>query len=269
MIRAERDRQVPRPPKWATALEIRAISERAAMEAAMPLLERLPRGDGHTVVVLPGFTADDRSTRPLRDLLNRLGYDARGWGLGVNIGPSHEIVEGMRTLFAQLLDQTEEFSIVGWSLGGVYAREIARELPDHVRQVITLGSPLEMVHGDDSATKPLWDSLEPIYEETAQRSVRESHRPPLPVPTSAVYSRTDGIVYWQACLTVPGPTAENIEVYGSHCGLGFNTSVAYVVADRLAQPADDWQQFRAPLCLRGWYPRPAAGPIELPDAEAA
>ena len=234
------------------------------MDVLLPVLERLPRGDGHTVVALPGFTADDRSTRPLRDLLNRLGYDARGWGLGVNVGPSREIIEGLRTLFAGLLPG--EFSIVGWSLGGIYAREIARELPDDVRQVITLGSPLEMVHGDDSATKPLWEQLEPIFDSTARRSVRESHRPPLPVPTTAVYTRTDGIVHWRACLTVPGPTSENVEVYGSHCGLGFNAAVAYVVADRLARPAGDWQPFRAPLWLRGMYPPPAPGPIALPDA---
>jgi pimeloyl-ACP methyl ester carboxylesterase len=258
--------RVPSPPKWMTALELRAIGERVQMEAAMPLLERLPKGDGHTVVVMPGFTADDQSTRPLRTLLNRLGYDAHGWGLGVNVGPSHEIVEGLHHLFEGILHQADHFSIIGWSLGGVYAREAARELPDHVRQVITLGSPLEMVHGDDSATRQLWEELEPIYDDSAQRNVRESHRPPLPVPTSAVYSRTDGIVHWQACLTVPNETSENIEVYGSHCGLGFNTSVAYVVADRLAQPEHDWQPFKAPLCLRGAYPRPAAGPIALPDA---
>ena len=259
-------KKVPSPPKWMTALELRAIGERVRMEAAMPLLELLPKGDGHTVVVLPGFTADDQSTRPLRDLLNRLGYNASGWGLGVNLGPSREIVDGMRALFENTLEHAQHFSIVGWSLGGVYAREVARELPDNVRQVITLGSPLEMVHGDDSATRQLWEELEPLYEQTAHRSVRESHRPPLPVPTSAVYSRTDGIVHWQACLTVPNETSENIEVYGSHCGLGFNTTVAYVIADRLAQPADDWRPFRPPLWLRGMYPHPAAGPIALPDA---
>jgi pimeloyl-ACP methyl ester carboxylesterase len=249
-----------------TALELRAIGERVRMEAAMPLLERLSGGDGHTVIVLPGFTADDRSTRPLRNLLNTLGYDARGWGLGINLGPSHEIVEGLRILFERLLERTQHFSIIGWSLGGVYAREIARELPDNVRQVITLGSPLEMVHGDDSATRRLWDELEPIYDQTAHRSVRESHRPPLPVPASAVYSRTDGIVHWRACLTVPNATSENIEVYGSHCGLGFNTTVTYVIADRLAQPEGTWEPFKAPLWLRGAFPRPADGPIALPDA---
>ena len=123
-----------------------------------------------------------------------------------------------------------------------------------------------MVHGDDSATRPLWERLEPIFEPSTQRSVRESHRPPLPVPTTAVYSRTDGIVHWQACLTVPGTTAENVEVYGSHSGLGFNPSVAYLVADRLGQPAGRWESFRPPFWLRGLYPRPAAGPIKLQNA---
>ncbi|TFH32798.1 MAG: alpha/beta fold hydrolase [Myxococcales bacterium] len=256
-----------RPPKWATALEVRAIGERAAMDMAMPLLERLPKGDGHTVVILPGFTADDRSTRPLRDLLNRLGYDARGWGLGVNIGPSHEIIHGLEDLFATVLEEARQpFSIIGWSLGGIYAREVARQLPDHVRQVISLGSPLEMVRGDDSATRPLWEELAPLFDDNAERTVRESHRPLLPVPTSAVYTRTDGIVPWRSCLTVPGPTSENIEVYGSHCGLGLNPSVAYAVADRLAQPHDDWRPFTAPLHLSGLFPVPANGPLALPDA---
>ena len=256
-----------RPSKWATALEVRAIGERAAMDMAMPLLERLPRGDNHTVVVLPGFTADDRSTRPLRDLLNRLGYDARAWGLGVNIGPSHEILRGLEELFASVLLQSgAPFSIVGWSLGGIYAREVARQLPDHVRQVISLGSPLEMVRGDDSTTRPLWERLAPLFDENAERTVRESHRPPLPVPTSAVYTRTDGIVPWRSCLTIPGPTSENIEVYGSHCGLGFNPTVAFVVANRLAQPVDVWRPFEAPLHLSGLFPVPADGPPLLPDA---
>jgi pimeloyl-ACP methyl ester carboxylesterase len=255
-----------KPPKWATALEVRAIAERAAMDAAMPLLERLPSGDGQTVVVLPGFTADDRSTHPLRVLLNRLGYDARGWGLGQNIGPSHEIVRGLRDLFADVLADASQFSIVGWSLGGIYGREVARDLPDHVRQVISLGSPLEMVRGDDSATRPLWDRLSPLYDQNAERTVRESHRPPLPVPTTAVYTRTDGIVPWRSCLTVPSATSENVEVHGSHCGLGFNPSVAYLVADRLAQPPGEWRPFKSPLVLRSLFPPSAAGPPVLPDA---
>ena len=255
------DQAIRSPQGWLTALELRAVGEWATMQVLRPCLERLPRGDGHTVVVLPGFTADDRSTKPLRDLLVSLGYDARGWGLGANRGPTPRTVEGLRALFGEVVADTGDLSIVGWSLGGIYAREVARELPAAaLRQVITMGSPIEMIQGDRSASTPLYERLRPQHQDSVRRNVRESERPPLPVPATAIYTRTDGIVQWRSCLTVAGPRAENVEVYGSHSGLGFNASAVYVVADRLAQPAGTWVPFEAPLLFRAAFPKPADGP---------
>ncbi len=245
------------PSRLLTALEVRSFGEHVAMAAAMPLLTRLPRGDGHTVLVLPGFGADDQSTQLLRNLLYQLGYDTQRWKLGRNLGPTTQVVDGLRALIETHADDAP-ISIVGWSMGGIYAREIAREAPEAVRQVITLGSPIRMGPGDRSATSGLWDATTPMHDPTLEREL-ESERELLPVPTTAIYTRTDGIVSWKSCLTPPAPTHENIEVYGSHCGLGANTSVAYVIADRLSQPANQWQPFRAPQWLRGAYPRLGSG----------
>ncbi len=227
--------------------------------ALAPLLDRLPRGDGHPVLVLPGFTAADRSTETLRALLRRLGYRTYGWRLGPNVGPTPQIVTGLEARFGDIREREgSPVSIVGWSLGGIYGRELARAHPESVRQVITLGTPLRMVPGDSSAAAGLWESLSPLHDPETVETMFGADRPPLPVPTTSIYTRTDGIVDWRTCLESKGPTSENVEVFGSHCGLGFNPSVAYVIADRLARPQSDWARFRPPFWLRAVYPRPTA-----------
>ncbi len=230
------------------------------MTASMPWLNRLPRGDGHPVLVLPGFGASDRSTGPLRRLLRRLGYRTYSWRLGRNIGPTPEIVQGLVERLERVRRSNDAaVSVIGWSLGGIYARRMARQFPESVRQVITMGSPIRMVEGDRSAASGSWDAVRHLHDpDVVAQARREAHPPPQPVPTTAIYTRTDGIVWWKTCLVVPGPTSENVEVYGSHTGLGFNTSAVYVVADRLAQPASEWRPFRAPLWLRPAFPAPAA-----------
>ncbi len=220
-----------------------------------PVLRRLPRGDGHPVLVLPGFTAADRSTVPLRSLLKELGYRTYGWKLGANLGPTPHIVKGLATRLDDILArEDQQISIIGWSLGGIFGREIARNRPDDVRQVISLGSPIRMGPGDPSAASGLWDALTPLHDPDAIEALSVPVRPAPPVPTTAIYSRTDGIVHWRTCRDERGPERENIEVYGSHCGLGVNPAVAIVVADRLAQPAGEWTKFRPPLWARGGFP---------------
>lgn len=244
------------PPLWMTALEYRAVAERSHMALSKPFLQRLSHGDGHAVVVLPGFMASDRSTHPLRRLLRELDYRTYGWGLGVNVGPTPRILEGLvRRLDRAAQHSGEPVSIVGWSLGGIYARELARALPEQVRQVITLGSPIQMIEADSSSAQVMWDAVSKYHVEGMRRSVRDVDRPDLAVPNTSIYSKTDGIVSWQACLIERSEVSENIRVFGSHCGLGFNTSVIMAIADRLAQPIDGWRHFSPPWYARGAFPR--------------
>jgi pimeloyl-ACP methyl ester carboxylesterase len=139
-------------------------------------------------------------------------------------------------------------SIVGWSLGGVFAREIAGAAPEAVRTVITLGSP---IHGDPRSTNA-WR----VYELASGQSVddpklRRPRRGSPPVPTTSIYSRSDGVVAWQCSVEPTTDSTESIEVIGSHCGLGVNASVLYAIADRLAQPEDKWKRFDR-SGLRSW-----------------
>lgn len=247
------------PSPLLTLMEGRALFEIGALQAASPLLRLTGRGDRHPVLVLPGFTADDRSTAALRGLLRAQGYWTHGWGLGRNMGPTPRVVEGMLDRFAQLHERHgRKVSLVGWSLGGVFARELARTAPDAVRQVITLGSPFRMGAGDRSAASPLWDSLQRHHEIGLDDRVPEHEREPLAMPATAIYTRTDGVVNWWHCVEATGAMRESIEVRGSHSGLGFNPAVAYAVLDRLAQPEDNWRPFHAPLWLRSSFPRPEA-----------
>lgn len=243
------------PPPWMAALEYRAVSERAQMTSLLPLLRRLPKGDGHPVLVLPGFTTGDRSTEPLRRLLRDLDYRTYGWGLGVNVGPTQRILDGIfERLDRAHARRGEQVSIIGWSLGGIYARELARARPDLVRQVITLGSPIQMIENDTSSASRIWDSLSKYHAPGFRRAEREADRPLLRVPTTSIYTRTDGVVNWKACLIRKTDHSENIRVFGSHCGLGFNASAIYAIADRLAQSSGDWQTFSAPWYLRSAFP---------------
>ncbi len=235
----------PKPPSlFLTAVELhRAISELSTLPAAWPLLRRVPRGDGHPVLVLPGYTASDISTTPLRRYLTGLGYDVYAWELGRNWGIVGDIEERMYARAVSIYEQTgRTLSLVGWSLGGIYAREIARRLPHASRQVISLGSPFATA-GNGSYAVHVYDSM--TGERITKRRARLSDTiaEPPPVPSTAIYSKTDGVAAWQTCLEVESPITDNIEVIGSHCGLGFNPIVLYAIADRLAQPEGEWKSF--------------------------
>jgi pimeloyl-ACP methyl ester carboxylesterase len=218
----------------------RAAGELGLLAGFQPLLRHAPIGDGHSVLVLPGLMADDRSTRILRQFLRVLGYHAHGWRLGRNVGPTEAIIDGLVDRMATVHASSDgrPVSIVGWSLGGIYARELARSTPDAVRQVITLGSPFGDAPGEESYPSAMM-----------RRLYGPSRRPPLdrarlPVPSTAIFSRSDGIVPWRATVETRGPRAESIEVVASHCGLGHHPAVLWAIADRLAQPIDDWRAFQ-------------------------
>jgi pimeloyl-ACP methyl ester carboxylesterase len=270
-VRPADTRHIRPPGAWTQLLEHRVPFEVGALLAASPMLRMLGRGDRHPVLVLPGFTGGDSSTAAIRWAVRSWGYWAHGWGLGRNLGPSDSLVGRMVERLEEIHRRHDtKVSLIGWSLGGIYARELARELPGHVRQVITLGSPFRMVDGDRSAVSRLADQVAPRLNTEIARLMRmsmaEHLKPPVPVPTTAVYSRTDGVVRWHTCIDTVGPQHENIEVRGSHSGMGFNPSVLYVLSDRLAQPADDWRPFHAPPHLRRLYPRPASWAEPAPRA---
>lgn len=233
------------PPKpWLLALELRAFWEFGALLPAWPLLARAPRGDGHPVMVFPGLSANDVSTVPLRYYLQSLNYQAWGWEQGFNFGPRAGVLDEAKTNLARAYETAgRKVSLIGWSLGGVYARELAKEMPHMVRGVITLGTPFAASHKATNAWR--------IYELASGRSIeREAENYDLPaappVPTTSIYSRTDGIVAWQGSIQQPSkanPHTENIEVPASHIGLGLNPSTWWSVADRLAQAEGQWQPF--------------------------
>lgn len=238
----------PRPPSALLALtELpRALVELGTLPFAAPMLASAPRGDGHPVLVLPGFTTTDASTVVLRRYLKQLGYDAHAWELGRNLGPraiGHEGEKLVARLEAVHALTGQKVSLIGWSLGGIMARLVARRAPETVRQVITLGSPF--------AGSPKASNVWRLYEKMTGQKVDDDHTrgqlaesaTPPPVPSTAIYSREDGIVAWQNCREPKGPATDNIEVHGSHCGLGVNPSVLYAVADRLAQAEDAWRPF--------------------------
>lgn len=239
--RVGRDRD-PRPPNaLLMLLEGRAPIEFVALFAALPWLARLPRGDGHPVLVFPGMGASDVTTVPLRRYLNRLGYITQAWGQGLNFGPRPGVLERSAEDIRALAETHQQpVSLVGWSLGGIYARELAKLHPTLTRCVVTLGTPFT---GHPKATNA-WR----IYELLSRSKIgdvdlmAEIRKPP-PVPTTSIYSRSDGIVSWRCSLNDPSPLAENIEVPASHVGMGTNPLALYAVADRLAQPIGHWQRF--------------------------
>jgi alpha/beta hydrolase family protein len=250
--------QTLRPPsRTLMLLEGRAIHELGAFIGALPLLSLAPRGDGHPVLVLPGLVASDRSTRPLRSFLKNRGYAVSGWQQGRNLGLRQGVQQGMVDLVRELSDlHRRKISMVGWSLGGLYARQLAKMLPDRVRSVITLGSPF--------ASHPKATNAWRVYEMASGRRADEENSrfggrlsEPPPVPTTAIFSRTDGICAWQGCMEKKSATSESIEVESSHCGMGHHPAVVYAVADRLAQPEGRWK----PFDRSGWrsivYPDPA------------
>ena len=233
-----------RPPGLSLLLaEVRGIFEFNTSLLLSPLLMRAPRGDGHPVLTLPGFLASDLSMAPMRRYLKELGYDAYAWNIGRNVGGVVRMRDALRERLAAIHTATgRKVSIIGWSLGGVYARDLALQAPDMVRAVITLGSPFTNDIRATNATR-LYEALSgEAVEDNAE--LRNAIAGDLPVPTTSIYSRSDGVVNWQTCVLRPSDTAENIEVHlASHIGLGVNAAALWAVADRLAQPEGQFSQF--------------------------
>jgi pimeloyl-ACP methyl ester carboxylesterase len=200
------------------------------------------------VLVLPGFATNDRSTTFLRSFLETLGYDVHPWRLGWNLdhrtsGAGSERI--LRQIDALASATGRKVSLVGWSLGGVMAREAARRGPKNVRQVVTMGSPFcGNPHANNASRIYEWLTGHKVDSPAAIRRFALGPQP-LPMPSSALYSKTDGITAWQNCLAIPDHQTENIEVHSSHFGMVVSASVFRVVANRLAQPENAWLPFAA------------------------
>lgn len=243
-----------RPSVLRLAAEWTAVGEYGTFQVGAPLIRRhLPRGD-RPVFVLPGFLAGDGSTAPLRKNLQELGHTVYGWELGRNLGPTPEILDGIVERLDELHQRHGRIDVVGWSLGGIFARELARLAPHTIRQVITLGSPFQIETPTESNASPIYRSLSHLHAPHLEMRVPAYVREELPVPATSVYTRADGVVRWHHCLNHDTPFTENVEVYGSHCGLGFNLAALLVVADRLAQPDETWTPFRVRRQLRIFFP---------------
>jgi pimeloyl-ACP methyl ester carboxylesterase len=234
----------------------RAGVDLAALLATWPLLAVARRGDGHPVLVLPGLLTGDPSTVLLRTVLRALGHNVCGWSLGTNRGPTGRVVRDLRARVDQLhRDSGRRVSLVGWSLGGLYAQELARASPGSVRGLVTLGSPF--------VRRPTWvQTLSQLVDRGAwlPRGATEIARPwaeagSLRVPATSVFTRADGIVDWSACRYPPHRLRENVEVWGSHLGLAHNPAVLWLLADRLGIAEGAWKPFRPPLALRPFFAR--------------
>jgi len=194
----------------------------------------LPQGSG-PVLVIPGFGTSDWHTAPLRGALRRLGYHVSGWQAGRNLGMRRELKDQLGRQLQRLHDQHgRKVAIVGWSLGGVFAREMARHQPQLVRHVFTLGSPFNG-HPNANNMVALFALMNPKAPKTPDLEGFRRRIAPPPVPCTAIYTKSDGIVAWRCSVENPAPNTENVEVRGSHFGLGLNPDVLRVIAERLAR----------------------------------
>lgn len=244
-IDADHGRAHPQRQSLLPLLELRAPCECAATLALLPWWGLAPAGDGHPVMVLPGLGVGDESTGLLRRFLRGRGYAVHPWALGANTGLHGATLLRAHDRVADLAARHgRRVSLVGWSLGGVYARALARRAPRLVRSVITLGSPI--------AAPPAEMQRAGLYGEPVGAPREGFASAGAQVPTTSIWSRSDAIVPWPCSVAPPRPLAENIEVDASHFGLGMNPAVLYAMADRLAQPEGAWRPFSR-AGLRGLF----------------
>ncbi len=219
------------PARRTVAGELLAPWQLTRLVAAAPRLALAPRGDGRIVLDLPGYGASDRAGTLLRAYLRQLGYDARGWGLGSNRGRVAQDARRLAEVVVALArSQGRPVSLIGWSLGGVVAREIARTHPDQVDRVITFGSPVIGGPAHTSLAGRLGGADDPRVAQQRRWDAAQ----PITTPVTAIFSRADGVVAWRACIDHVNPAVEHVEVRSPHLGLGLDPDVWLLVAQRLA-----------------------------------
>jgi pimeloyl-ACP methyl ester carboxylesterase len=229
---------------WLMTEPGRAITELGISYSYNHFFKNTQQGDGHPVMVIPGFMSTKHSTKVLRNYMGELGYDVYDWGMGRNTGKVEHIFYLLESIDEIYKKTGKQITVIGWSLGGIYARQLAKEKPELVRQVITMGSPFK------NLTRP--NNVEWIYSlisggkkaKDTNHALLSNFPLPAPVPTTAIYSKEDGIVHWDTCMEDEDEIHQNIQVRGSHCGLGVNPSVLSVIADRLQYDKNNWRYFK-------------------------
>src|ERR671918_264116 len=218
--------------------EARVLLELPRLMFQLPDLARQPRGQGQPVLILPGYGVGDISTALLRGYLRLLGYRVRGWGLGRNSGDvAHVLPQVMKRVMSFARRTHQEVRLIGWSLGGYLAREAARERPDLVHQVITLGTPV--IGGPKYTVVAHVLRRRGIDIDAIEAAIELRNRISLTTPITAIYSRTDAVVAWGACIDHQTSNMEHIEVRATHFGLGFSPDVYQIIAQRLAEVATE------------------------------
>ena len=201
------------------------------LAARGPVLRRSPTGAGRSTLLLPGYSTGDAVMAPLRTFLARRGHDAKGWGLGVNDGAMTRLVGEVDRLVNREYEMSgRRVNLVGWSLGGVLAREMARENPSMVHRVATYGTPL---FGPRHLTRVTIYSDNEL--DSIERAIVDQRDKPITVPLTTIYSRKDGIVHWSMCVDKVSPNNQNVEVASSHIGMVLDPDVWSTIADFLAE----------------------------------
>lgn len=228
---------------------LRGAAERAGIAARWPVIKQAtPEGDGHPVLLLPGFMTSDAYMNPLRDMVEQKGYKVYTWGKGINLGLNDETAEHLHHRLNEIFAENggRKITLVGHSLGGIYARELAREYPEMVRAVVTMGSPFGM---QTDATPVMLQKLYALFnvgtDHLGNEELQRRGLTPPPVPTTSIFSKSDGIVDWPASLNPKSPQCENIQVHSSHLGMIVNPLAVLALLDRLAEPEGAWKPFDA------------------------
>lgn len=249
----------------------RAAFEYSNLQMSWPSLKaKAPKGDGHPVLFLPGFLTSDTFTLPMRERVEEQGYKTYGWNNGFNLGFDEKTAGVLRARLQQVFEENggQKVTLVGHSLGGVFARELAREFPEMVRGVVTLGTPFGQLDDPVGATSEHLDKIYRFFQPKGLHGtideIRERGLTPPPVPTTSLYSQDDGVINWTAALNPKAKEAENIEVTGSHLGMTMNALTLTVLLDRLAQQEGSWQPFDAKKYPHLYMPKGPAND-DLPE----
>jgi esterase/lipase len=199
-----------------------------------PDLLTAPRGDGRKIVLLPGFTLPEMALLPLATYLKYLGYDASTWGLGINGGDVDDLTERFSARVTKMVETSSQpVTLIGWSLGGVIARETARLNSEAVREIITMGTPL--IGGPKyTAVGQLYALREGLDLDEFELEVHDRNAVGLSQPLTVIFSKSDGVVGWKAAQDVYNPQARHVEVRSTHMALGANAKVWRIIADTLA-----------------------------------